>query len=400
MKLVNVPMKARIHEEEDVLKLIRLKGPLSRKEIASHLGVSLPTVSNRVTELLALGVIREIASEGSGKGRKPSLIEYNRDSGYVIGVDIGGKYIRTALGNMLGEIVAKTEVPTMAYRGAECIIDWVVHTIDEVAKRAGVGPERILGMGVGLPGILAENQDDDFLSPFLDHATAARLINILKSKYNVPIRVENDVDMAVIGEKWKGAAKGYKNIVYVNLGLGFACGIIIDGELYRGTRGAAGEVGFMVLEKEHLRDSFCVRGVLEERIAGNGIVTGMLERLDEKGIDADSIFPVERDAEAVFAQAARGNEDAQAIVEETSTYFAMALANIVAVLDPEIVVIGGGIGIALAENTEKIQTILEHHIPRPPKIIPSSLGAIAGVYGAVAVALRTGRSNISYLISS
>lgn len=392
---MHVPMKAKSYEEGDVLKLIRVEGPLSRKEIARHLGVSLATVTHRVTELLALGVVREIASEGTGKGRKPSLIEYNRDSGYVIGVDVGGKYIRTALSNMLGEIVTKTEVPTLAYRGTRCVIDRVMHTIDEVVKGCGISPHRILGVGLGLPGIVAEHREDGLVSPFLDDATAVELVTNLTDKYNVPIRVENDVNMAVIGEKWKGAATGYKDIVYVNLGLGFACGIIVGGELYRGARGAAGEVGFMVLEKQHMRDSFCARGVLEELIAGHGIVTAMLERLDEQGIDADTVFPVERDAEAVFAEAANGNADAQAIVEKTITYFAMALTNIIAVLDPEIVVIGGGIGSALADSTQQIQAILECHIPRPPKIVPSALGSIAGVYGAVAVALRAGRSSIN-----
>ncbi len=113
------------HGEQAILKLIRIKGPISRKEIAQSLDVSLPTVSNKVGELLSLGIVREIASGGSGKGRKPSLLEYNRDSGYVIGVDIGGEYIRTALSNMVGEIVSKTEVPALTYRGMDSIIDRV-----------------------------------------------------------------------------------------------------------------------------------------------------------------------------------------------------------------------------------------------------------------------------------
>ena len=388
------------HGEQAILKLIRIKGPISRKEIAQSLDVSLPTVSNKVGELLSLGIVREIASGGSGKGRKPSLLEYNRDSGYVIGVDIGGEYIRTALSNMVGEIVSKTEVPALTYRGMDSIIDRVAQTIDEVTEQAGVDAARILSMGVGLPGILGDRSEKTFLSPFLDHATASRLVNLLRSRYNVPIRIENDVDMAVIGEKWKGAAKGHRDIVYVNLGLGLACGIIINGELYRGAHGAAGEIGFMVLDKMHVQGTHTTRGALEQRIAGEGVVANLLERLEKKGIDANIIFPGERDAEAVFAKAISGNQEAQAVLEETLTYFAMALANVIAVLNPEIVVIGGGMGIALGDSLDEIKSIAERHIPRMARMVPSALGAMAGVYGALAVALRTGRSSIGYLISS
>lgn len=382
------------HSEQQIVKIIRERGPLSRKEIARHLRVSVPTVSSSVAKLLSVGIIREIGSSGSGRGRKSALLEYNRDSGYVVGIDVGGKYIRTALSNMMGEIVSKTEIPTLAYQGADSVVARVIRSIDDVGQHGEMDTSPLLAIGLGLPGVLDSEQDDVILSPFLDRTSASRLITILRGKYGVPVRVENDVNMAVIGEKWRGAARGYKNIVYANLGLGFSCGIIIGGELYRGASGAAGETGFMVLEKTQLRNDFCTKGSLEQRIAGEGIVAALLRRLEQQGRDPDTVLPAERDAEAVFALAARGDELAQAVLDETLTYFAMALTNVVAVLNPEIVVIGGALGIALADELESIAVIMQHHVPRVPKLVVSALGTTAGVYGAVAVALRTGRERI------
>lgn len=377
-----------------ILKLLRKEGPLSRGEIAKRLKLSFPTVSANVTGLLSAGIVREVGQGKSCRGRRPVLIEYSSDAGFVVGVDVGGKYMRAALSNIGGEIIGKIEIPSLTYQGANKVFARVLHSVEQLVSDAGIDSSRLLAIGVGLPGIIRKS-GGVIRSPFFASESAALLSSSLEERFGSPVIVENDVNMAVVGEKWKGAAKGYRNIVFINLGLGFSCGIIINGELYQGADGAAGESGFMVLGKEFLQDSFRERGSLECKIAGEGIVTAMMQRLEQSGIDPNSVLPPERDAETVFALAAGGNAVAHEVIGELITYFAMALVNIVSILNPEIVVIGGALGLAVAGYIDEIIAILARHLPYVPKVVPSELGTIAGVLGSVAVALRTGRDDLA-----
>ncbi|NPV80334.1 MAG: ROK family transcriptional regulator [Firmicutes bacterium] len=377
-----------------IVKLLRTEGPLSRKQIAERLHLSFPTVSASIAEMLPSGVIKEVTPNISGKGRKPTLLEYNRDIGYVIGVDVGGKYTRVALSNIGGEMLSKVEIPTFAYQGVEKVFTRVETSIEHVIGESGIDPSRLLAIGVGVPGIVNANRGYTFRSPFIADNEDHSLKSVLEEKFEVPVILENDVNMAVIGEKWKGAARGYRNIVFANLGVGFSCGIIINGELYRGANGAAGETGFMVIREDFLRDTFKEKGSLESRIAGEGIVTAMVHRLEQNNIAPDMVLPPERDAETVFTLALNNNDIAQEIINETITYFAMSLINIISVLNPEIVVIGGALGFAISSFLEKIVAIIEAHVPYVPKVVPSKLGTIAGVFGALAVALRAGRDDM------
>lgn len=397
-----------------ILRLIKENGPISRVQLQQMVGLSFPAVSMAISELLGEGLITQAGSVSSGVGRKAELFEFNPRKGYVVGIDVGAKKIRIAAANLVGNIVHRAEIPTLAYEGGPRVMDRLVTLLQGVLESNRIAESELLAIGVGAPGISEEKTEVNLLFPFIPSWKGVPIRSTLEKRFGAPVFVENDVDMAVIGERTWGAGRGCDNLVFVNVAIGAAAGIILDGKLHRGVRRAAGEIGFMVVDRSLVRDSYSEQGVLEETITGPGIVRRFKSRLGQEnslavrpgqfgeetgegaeGIQAEGVQLEVADAEAVFALAGGGHAVAREIIDETVTYLAMALSNLIAVLNPEMVVLGGGVGLALHSSAgNRISEFIERHVPFMPRIVPAELGNDAGVLGAIAVALEKAQEKL------
>lgn len=386
-----------------ILKLIREKGPISRRELQEMLDLSFPAVSTAVAKLLEKGLIVPVGNVKKSVGRKPELFELNSKKGHVVGIDVGAKRIRVAVVNLGGNIVHKAEIPTLAYEGGLKVMERLVALIRNVLNSKGISLTNLLAIGVGAPGISEEKSEVNLLSPFIPSWESVPIRSTLEREFGVPVLVENHVDMAVIGERNWGAGRGCDNLVFVNVAIGAAAGIILGGRLYRGTKRAAGEIGFMVVDRSFIREKFSDQGVLESAITGPGIVRRFKDKLTSGGSSSDAIStggadteeavrPIQLeviDAEAVFALAKSNHRIAREVIDETITYLGMGLSNLSAVLNPEMIVLGGGVGLAIYSCArEKLCRFIENHVPFMPQIVPAELGNDAGVLGAVTVALE------------
>lgn len=368
----------------EVYRLIRDEGPISRSEIQLKLDISTASVSTAVSGLLEQELVVRGRTYGNGAGRKTELLEHNPRRGYVLGVDLGARKIRVAVADLCGAVIHKTEMPTLAYEGGARVMERLMEACRAAIASADIPKSKIIAVGTAAPGISLERTDRSILAPFIPDWSDVPFRSLLQSEFGCEILVENDVDMAIIGERRWGAGKGCDNLVFVNIAVGVAAGIIVDGNLIRGRHSAAGEIGYMVVDPSMIRLAFSDQGALEQSISGPGIAKRWRDLAGGTAGDEPTQIV---DSETVLALAAQGDANARKVVDHTVQCLCSALSNIAAVVNPEKVVLGGGVGMALCSYTQRIEEFLGRHVPFPPEIVHAELGSDASLLGSVARAI-------------
>ena len=317
---------------------------------------------------------------------------------FAIGIDLGGTYTKLALVDTKGKISHRAKFATAAYKTRSDLIEAIVAEIRAILVKTGLSRKRLLGVGIGVPGIV------DFKRGLVYNLTNVPgwkdtpLKRILEANLKVPVLVDNDVNVMALGECRFGAGRGATNLVCIPLGTGVGGGIIIDGSLYRGSAFSAGEVGHMPLKEEGLPCGCGSYGCLE-RYVGNryivdeikGIIRGgrptIIKRL-VKG-DLSAITP-----EIISKAALKGDRLSMDFLAKVGKRIGTTLSGIVNLLNPELIIIGGG----MAEAGEPLfnsirKTVNERSLPVPKravKILKAKLSNDAGVIGAAALFFTRG----------
>lgn len=322
-------------------------------------------MSNIVDELLSEGWIREKESEraSSSGGRKPYQIYFNQDAYFLIGVDIGGTSIEVAVMNLAGELKNKIAFETQPYVGDQ-LIPLIADKIKELIQSLNIEHNKVFGVGIGVPGIT--NVDEGVVKDapsvgWKDVPLKLKLEELLP----YPVYIENDVNVAALGELWKGIGGDNQNFLMITLGTGIGCGVILNGQLYRGHTYAAGEIGYMVTDKETAEKeydyTFQGYGFLDNHVGGPSITRRMLNHLEE----TDSS---EWSAKRIFQMAKNKDETALEILKEPLSHLSFALINAVSLLNPERIVLGGGMSKSMNQFLPYLSSSLEKHIPIQAKI--------------------------------
>lgn len=361
-----------------ILEIIRRESPISRTAIAERLGVSLPTVMRIVDELIADGFVRSQGeSEWSG-GRRRSLLEFNADGHLVLGVDMGGTKIYGALSNLGGTVIDEMNIDRHGTQGDESY-EALTNLIDTLLASPKLEGRSVRGIGVGAPGVTLHKEGIvrwAYSLAWKDFPLKARLTE----RYHLPITVDNDVNLAALGELWFGAGQNCQNMILVAIGTGIGAGIIIDGALYRGSSESSGEIGNMLPGKEFLGKNYLDFGALESVASGPGIA----ERA--RRLNKTRLSPADLEAlvsEDVFDAARQGQKWAWALINETVDYLAVTIANLAVCFDPDLIVLGGGVSRSADMLVGPILQRIEGTIPVLPRLVVSSLGLRAGVMGAI-----------------
>jgi glucokinase len=361
-----------------ILEFIRRESPISRSTIARRLDVSLPTVMRIVDQLVEEGLVQPHGdSEWSGGRRRP-LLEFNGDGFVVLGVDLGGTKMYGAISNLCGKIIDELDIGRHGTTGEESY-NRLVTLIDTLLASPKLQERKVRGIGIGAPGITWHKEGIvkwAFTLNWQDFPLKARL----SERYGLPIIVDNDVNLAALGELWFGAGQNIQNMILIAIGTGIGAGIIINRALYRGAREASGEIGHMIPGAEFLGKNYRDFGALESVASGSGIAERARSVLgsNHQRIPGDKIL-----AEDVF-EAARKNQDwAWKIINEVVDYLAIAIANLSVSFDPELIVLGGGVARSADLLVEPILRRIETAIPTPPRLVVSQLGLRAAAMGAV-----------------
>ncbi len=361
-----------------ILEIIRQESPIARSTIAERLDVSLPTVMRIVDKLIDEGFIRHHRGKEWSGGRKRPLLEFNPQGRLILGVDMGGTKMYGALSDLGGNILDEVNISSHGNSGEESF-ERLTQLIDTLLASPKLEGRQVDGIGVGAPGITLHKEGIVTWANTL-HWQNFPLKQRLSERYPLPITVDNDVNLAAMGELWFGAGQNTQNMVMVAIGTGIGAGIIIDGALYRGSSEASGEIGNMLPGSEFLGKNFQEFGALESVASGTGIADRARLALKNKRT------PVELEnltAEDVFEAAKQRQPWAYRIIDETVDYLAIAIANLAVAFDPELIILGGGVSRSAEMLVQPILYRMEGTIPSLPKLVVSSLGLRAGVMGAI-----------------
>ncbi|MCW2946269.1 MAG: hypothetical protein JWR24_2986 [Actinoallomurus sp.] len=379
----NTTSLLRIMNERAVYERIRLLGPVSRPELAAATGLSKPTISLALADLEQAGLVLSVGHRTGNAGRAALLYKIRPEAGWVIGLDVGREWVRAALVDLSGEIAVREDVRSRA-GGATALIGQLGRIVDDLAAAADGAITNIV---LGTPGVHDVENRRLHLAPNLPGWDRPGVTGRLAERLPVPFAIENDIALAALGEQGYGLGAGLRHFVYVSIGTGIGMGIIVDGELYRGARGAAGEIAFLPMgEADPLAHAPQTRrhGMLESVASAPGVVA-TAQRLGMTG---------QITAKRVFDAARAGDPVAERAVAHEADHVTRALAGVVALLDPELVVLGGGIGghgadVLLGAVRDRLETMTPLG---PPRIEVSPLGDDAVVLGALATGLATARA--------
>lgn len=374
-----------------VLDLIRSEERISRADIAKRLKISKSTVSALVDDLIRLHVVKEIGSGSSTSdgGRKPTHLAFNPKAGYVIGIELGGNQMLLLITDLTGNLVYKAKTDTLAASGE--VTSRLVAFMKESVGASGIPFAEIIGIGVAVPGICDINNRVILQAPSLDWI-GVPLWDTLESEFNKPVYIDNDVNLAAMGERWIGAGKGVDNLLMVSFGTGVGAGIITDGQLVRGYRYSAGEIGYFydVRDWQDERvNRISTFGTYENRTslhAVGAVIQAEIEQGKLTILKAPSKGTISYDDLASAAEKQDGV--ALAVLDTVTTHMALGIANMASMLNPEVIIVGGEMEEAGPYLVEQIGRKLGKMVPIPFRITSGSLKKEAEALGAVAIVLE------------
>jgi glucokinase len=381
-----------------IIDILAKNSPVSQTKICQITGLSRATVSTIVNELKQEELIIEVSREISTGGRRQILLKLDENAGYVVGIDLGGTKMVGGVTNLNGKFIVKMRRPTQAVDGPEAVLESLTDFVNTLIARAGVEREKVRGVGIGVPGVVRADGMVEW-APNLGWRNLA-LSEKLTAAIQRPVFIENDVNLLALGEYWYGVAQGVQSMACLAVGTGIGAGLIINGQLYTGVHQAAGEVCNLLVDRSYLAKDFSQFGCLEMLASGPAIARQFSEAVQINAGplngEKDHLIvekPETREssitgAEIVFEEAARDNPAAKRIIEEFSRNIAMAIIAITTVLDPEVVVLGGGVSQNADLFRDRILELCTPVVQVMPKIELSTLGIDAGIMGAIALTLH------------
>jgi len=323
-----------------LIELVRRAGTISRADLARQSSLSAPTVSTIVENLLGRGILNEVSMAPSSGGRPPVLLSIDPKAGYVIGIKLRAEGVTTVVCDLDAQVVAASEASESLVGNPEAAILAIERETRRVMRKAAVPPSKVLGVGIGLPGIIETDRGVCNYS----HLLWWRDVDIagpLRKKLGMPVWVDNDVNTLAVAEKWSGDASDARDFVTLSVGRGIGLGIMIDRSLYRGANGAAGEFGHIVIEPGGPKCECGKSGCLEAIVGEKALRQTIGERL---GRDV---------TRAVLIELLQGGDTVTLeVVESAGRRLGTAVANMMTLLNPELLIICG-------EGTELGPTFLD-----------------------------------------
>jgi glucokinase len=387
------PSQLRQTNARGLLQLLQEHNPCSKADLVRYSGLSAPTVSSGIAHLEGLGLVEQIGDGESSGGRPPGMLRFNARHGYVAAADIGGTRVRMMLADLGGNVISQwSTMLGVKEKTPQGVCSLIVEGLKTMCKQSGTPLRKVLHLTAGAPGITNVDTGVVLSAPNLDEWNDVPLREMLERQAGIPCNVDNDTNLAAVGEYWRGAARGVNNFIFIALGTGVGAGIFMHGQLHRGAQWSAGEIGYFgVTGKKRTPMKVRELGQLEQAIGGGGIEEEWhrtLQRNDSTRAEKITSELMSMKASQIFDLAAEGDRAAGEVVRYTAGILADAIADISLLLNPEVVVLGGGVGshTELCRATEKL---VQRHEFAQPMLRSSSLGTQAQLHGAVSVSLSS-----------
>ena len=335
-----------------VLRRLYFDGPATRVELAGRTGLSAATVTNVITDLIAAGLVLEAGQRGSDGGRPAILVRVDPDHGAVVGVDVGETGAVVEVFDLTLGLLARVEQPRRGPIAPEDLARLVADGVRQALADASVAADRVLGVGVGVPGIV-ENTGGTADAEILVHApslgwSAVRLGAILGAALDLPVHIDNGAKTMGRAEAWFGAGSGSEDLIVVLIGTGIGAGIVSGGEVYRGTTSSAGEWGHTTVVIDGAACRCGASGCLEAYIGAPAILGRYAELTGGSLSDGD--LDERTGLDEFVAALDAGSPRAATVLAEAARYLGVGLGNLLNLFNPEKIVIGGWVGLKLGER--------------------------------------------------
>jgi predicted NBD/HSP70 family sugar kinase len=359
-----------------VLQLLFSNKDLSRAHISRVSGLSKQTISSVMADLENAHLVEETGITEGGIGRRAQTYRLSPRAGFAVGIDLGGTNFRSGLvdfsGNVLGELSVETP-----HSSVDELLQIMSKTITQLFKNANVPVSELAQIVIGIPGAVNPATGVISNAPNLEYLDNLVLSNLIQAKFDVPTLVENDVNVAALGELEKSKTEDFG---FIAIGTGVGMGLILDGELRRGFNGGAGEIGYLPLGENV--NQLSKEGHFEELIGGHAVESKYLKQVKSKKTLIE-----------IFESASKGDLISKKIVDELGSNIALGIRAICSVLDLGEIILGGGIG-SREDLYSKIVEELQRTMQNPPSVKISTLGARAGLVGAMSYALSEMRGHV------
>jgi glucokinase len=361
-------------------------GTFTRAELIELSGLSAPTIGDVAGHLIRKGVVKDLGMGPSSGGRRPSLMEFNARHAFTAVMDIGPTRTRLAVADLRGEPIAHTIVDTYKKLGPQRLLDQLAVDLLALLEREKIPRARLLAVAAGAPGIVRVKDGVVLFAPNLSGWRDVQMRDILGAALRTTVVVENDVNLALLGEHWRGAARGHQTCAFVFVGTGIGAALLIDGVLLHGHHDMAGEIAVMCMGPQFVDRDFGGRGCLETLAGLDALKTRW-----PAGVPRDP----EQWIPALLEAAASGDPQAQQAVEETAQIIGIATANIGAVVDPSIVVLGGAMFAQAEPLAEAVRLVVRRLQRNPFDVVLSQLGKEAPVAGGLLIAAAEARRQLT-----
>jgi glucokinase-like ROK family protein len=369
-----------------VIDALRERGTASRAEIARATGLSRSTVSSIVADLVGAGLVREEAdgtgvAHGDHGGRPPVLLSLNPSAGLALGVDFGHTHLRVAVSDMAHEVLAEAGRELDVDHSAAEGLDAAAELVDEVLKDAGVARDRVLGVGMGVPGPINQVRGTVGSSAILPGWVGIDATAEMSRRLELPVQVENDANLGALAEFVWGSGQGHSELIYIKLSSGVGAGLLLGGRLYQGAGGTAGEIGHTVVQEGGAICRCGNRGCLETVASARAIAAMLTESRGE-----------EISTKRLLELAAEADSPAARLIEEAGRQIGTAVANLCNLINPDRVIVGGDLSAAGALLTEPILESIRRFAIRSAAdqvtVVTGVLGERAELLGALALVLH------------
>ncbi|MFB7917419.1 ROK family protein [Streptomyces sp. NPDC056061] len=363
---------------ERVVRAVRMAGSLTQAEIARSTGLSAATVSNIVRELKESGTV-EVTPTSAG-GRRARSVSLSGDAGIVIGVDFGHAHLRVAVGNLAHRVLAEETEPLDVDASSEEGFGRAQRLVERLIAATGIGPDKVIGVGLGVPGPIDVESGTLGSTSILPGWTGINPGEELSKRLGVPVHVDNDANLGALGELVWGSGRGVKDLAYIKVASGVGAGLVIDGRIYRGPGGTAGEIGHITLDESGPVCRCGNRGCLETFTAARYVLP-LLRPSHGPDLTMERMVQLARE----------GDPGCRRVIGDVGRHIGSGVANLCNLLNPSRVVLGG----SLAEAGELVlapirDSVSRYAIPsaaRQLSVLPGALGGRAEVLGALALVL-------------
>ncbi|MEV6521023.1 ROK family transcriptional regulator [Longispora sp. NPDC051575] len=375
-------------------------------DLMTTTGLSRPAVTRALADLRDADLVELVADETTRIGRPAQRARFRAELGHVAGVDVGPHKILVKIADLAGEVLTTHRIATPPAATGPEVFDLVTAGLDQAVAAAGLTHADLWAVCVGTPGIVDRDHGEVVLAPSIPGWAGLPVVPQLRDQLHCPVLIDNDVNLAVLAERWRGTAIGVESLVFVQWGERIGTGLIIDGAPYRGAHAAAGELGFLDLglpPNDPTGRPAANEGTGPfERLVGAAAIHELAVAMTAGGRDRDLhaqlTAPGERDIAPLFAAAATGSPVAVAVVDRVAARFAQGLGALILLMDPEQVVIGGGLSRA---GDTLLDPVRRHLVGRtlssPTEVRASTLGEDAVVLGAVRHALDSTAERLTAL---